>query len=134
MKFTIRVLFFAMILVSSPIVLWREANTVSVKVTNLTGRQIEVEIIQSGNHSIHCRQTRHIVNGECQAFRLYTRTLERSVVRVFDESGWIGKFKRPLGVLGFFRTESYIIDDDFLRDDNDNNGYIEIPFQVPSVE
>ena len=133
MKFTVRVLFFAMVLVSSAIVLWRQANTVSVKVTNQTGRQIEVEIVQAGNHSIHHRQSRHLENGECQAFKLYTRSLERSVVRVFDESGKTGKFRRPLGVLGFFRTESYTIGDDFLRVNNDTTGFIESPFQDPPL-
>ena len=114
-KFTIRFLFVAMVLVSLAFVLWREANTVSVKVNNASGRQIKVEIVQAGNHSIHHRQSRNLEKGECWAFRLSTRTLERSVVRVFDESGRMGEFRRPLGVLGFFQNESYTIGDDFIR-------------------
>ena len=120
-----------MFLASLTVVLWRESGRVSVRISNETGRQIEVEIIQAGNHSIHHRQAMKIANRHCQVFKLNTRTLERSIVLVVDEGGRKGKFRRPNGVWGFFQTESYTIDDDFLRDVDDLTGQVETPFQEP---
>lgn len=118
-----------MLFVCSTILLWKKANTVSVTITNRTGRPITVEIIQAGNHRTHNTTSLSLEKSGIKVLKLHTRTLERSFVNISDATGIIGKFNRPLGGVGFFRSESYTIDDVFLKNVNKMEEFSNSSFQ-----
>ena len=123
-------MFVAMFVVSVFFALWSRAGLVNIRILNDTYEQIEIVILQAGNHSTRSQVRGIIESGSRHEFRVRTRVLDRSFVTITSESGRVGRFRRPNGDGSFYRLETYCIDDTFLQP-SDLNGAI--VYQDPPV-